>query len=136
MTELPFTTPTEFAGLAIVLIAGWLFGLATASGGKWRKRYRAEVAERERLARELRDANKRIADLEADRGRLAAAAPGTPVVVEEKRGHSTATVAGAAVAGAATGAVLARKDAARDGSITSTSSGPKVDVHPDPKPRH
>ena len=29
-----FTTPTQFAALAVCLIAGWLFGLASHPGGK------------------------------------------------------------------------------------------------------
>src|SRR3546814_17250313 len=38
-----FTTPTQYAVLALLLIAGWLFGLASHPGGrKWRARYEAE----------------------------------------------------------------------------------------------
>jgi len=38
-----FTTTTQFAALALCLIAGWFFGLASSSGGKkWKARYAAE----------------------------------------------------------------------------------------------
>jgi len=38
-----FTTPTQFAACALLLIAGWLFGLASHPGGrKWKERYAAE----------------------------------------------------------------------------------------------
>ena len=38
-----FSTPSQFAVLALVLVAGWFLGLASASGGrKWRERYTAE----------------------------------------------------------------------------------------------
>ena len=38
-----FSTPTQFAALGLVLIAGWLLGLASHPGGKkWKARYLAE----------------------------------------------------------------------------------------------
>ncbi len=60
-----FTTSTQYIALAVALIAGWLFGLASHPGGrKWKTRYAAE-----------RDAHavtaKRVAELERDHGRLA-----------------------------------------------------------------
>ncbi|MBW6528920.1 hypothetical protein KZ813_18935 [Sphingomonas sp. RHCKR7] len=60
-----FTTSTQYIALAVALIAGWLFGLASHPGGrKWKARYTAE-----------RDAHaataKRVAELERDHGRLA-----------------------------------------------------------------
>lgn len=91
-----FTTPSEFAVLALVLIAGWLFGLASHPGGrKWKERYLAEreahagyrrdadarVTEAERHAG---DAEHRLAELERDHARLSQAAPVT--------GTTTATV--------------------------------------------
>lgn len=69
-----FTTPTQYIALAIALVAGWLFGLASHPGGrKWKTRYAAE-----------RDAHavttKRVTELERDNARLAQATP----VVEER----------------------------------------------------
>ena len=38
-----FSTPTQFAVCALLLVAGWLFGLASHPGGrKWKERYVAE----------------------------------------------------------------------------------------------
>lgn len=65
-----FSTPTQFAVLALVLIAGWLLGLASHPGGrKWKDRY---AAEREAHAASRKDADDRIAiadkrAVEADR---------------------------------------------------------------------
>jgi len=79
-----FRTPTEWVALALVLIAGWLWGLASAPGTrKWRNRLAdAEVEAagyREQAEAELRAARARIAELEAtstgapaDDGRIAA----------------------------------------------------------------
>lgn len=58
-----FSTPTQFAVLALVLIAGWLLGLASHPGGrKWKDRY---AAEREANAAARRDADARIAAADA-----------------------------------------------------------------------
>jgi hypothetical protein len=64
-----FTTTTQWVAVAIALVAGWLFGLASHPGGKkWKARYLAE-----------RDAHaattKRASELERDNTRLAKAAP-------------------------------------------------------------
>ncbi len=75
-----FTTPTQFAVLGLVLIAGWLLGLASHSGGrKWKERY---AAEREAHAAARRDADARVAEVEnrhaereRERERIAAATP-------------------------------------------------------------
>ncbi|MEH3038063.1 MAG: hypothetical protein PGN23_16475 [Sphingomonas adhaesiva] len=69
-----FTTPTQYIAVAIALIAGWLFGLASHPGGKkWKARYAAE-----------RDAHaatsKRVAELERENARLVKERP----VVEER----------------------------------------------------
>lgn len=74
-----FSTPTQFAVLALCLVAGWLFGLATSSGGaKWRERARTlETAH----ADYRKDAEARIAELTAERDRLARAAPVTAQMV-------------------------------------------------------
>ncbi len=55
-----FTTTTQYIALAVALVAGWLFGLASHPGGrKWKTRYAAE-----------RDAhattNKRVSELERE----------------------------------------------------------------------
>ena len=109
MQELPFHTITQFAGLGLTLIAGWFFGLASTSGGrKWRERYQDveldSAGYRDRAEQDLREANRRIRDLEAENARLEKSAE--TVVVREDEGHSTATVAGAALAGAAAGAAV------------------------------
>ena len=81
-----FTTPTQFAVLALVLVAGWFFGLASHPGGrKWRDRYTTEreahaTARRDVDAR-LAQANARIAELERENERLARAAPVTAATV-------------------------------------------------------
>ncbi|UZK66054.1 hypothetical protein [Sphingomonas sp. M1-B02] len=88
MTELPFHTPTQLVALALTLFAGWLFGLASSSGGrKWRERYQAEElahsTARSRAEDDLRDANQRIRELEAENGRLARLLDAsTPAAVE------------------------------------------------------
>ena len=64
-----FTTPTQWLAVAIALVAGWLFGLASHPGGKkWKARY---LAERDAHA----DTTKRATELERDNARLAKAAP-------------------------------------------------------------
>ena len=79
-----FTTTTQFAALALCLLAGWFFGLASHSGGKkWRERYAAEreahAGYRKQGDTALADANRRIADLERENNRLAKAAEAAPV---------------------------------------------------------
>lgn len=75
-----FSTPTQFAVLGLVLIAGWLFGLASHPGGrKWRERYvgerEAHAATRSDVEARLSQANARIVELERENARLAAATP-------------------------------------------------------------
>lgn len=73
-----FSTPTQFAVLGLLLIAGWLFGLASHPGGrKWKARY---LAERDANAAARRDgegravaAEKRVVELERENARLAKA---------------------------------------------------------------
>lgn len=79
-----FTTTTQFAALALCLVAGWFFGLASHSGGrKWKTRYAAErdahAAYRKQGDTGLADANRRIAELERENARLARAADAVPV---------------------------------------------------------
>ncbi|WP_242095232.1 hypothetical protein [Sphingomonas sp. CROZ-RG-20F-R02-07] len=78
-----FSTPTQFAVLALMLVAGWFLGLASHPGGKkWRARYAAErdahAAEREAHAATRKDADARVsaatahhAELERENARLA-----------------------------------------------------------------
>ncbi len=75
-----FTTPTQWIALAITLIAGWFFGLASHPGGrKWKQRYADERDVHGRTRKDLdariaeRDA--RIAELERENERLSRAAP-------------------------------------------------------------
>lgn len=71
MTDLPYTTPLQFLGLALALLAGWLLGLASnRSGRKWRDRYEAEEAAHLAQRDELAAANARIQELEAINARL------------------------------------------------------------------
>lgn len=79
-----FTTTTQFAALALCLIAGWFLGLASSSGGKkWKARYAAEReahgAYRKQGDTGLAAANARIAELERENGHLAQAAKAAPV---------------------------------------------------------
>lgn len=75
-----FSTPTQYAVLALLFVGGWLLGLASHPGGrKWRERYTAErdahaTVRKEHDAR-LDAANARIAELERENNRLAHAAP-------------------------------------------------------------
>lgn len=68
--DLPYHTLTQFAGLALTLLAGWFLGLATApGGGRWRDRFHDEEIEharyRDEANEEIRAKNKRIRELEA-----------------------------------------------------------------------
>jgi len=88
-----FQTPTQFAVLALLLLAGWLFGLASSSGGKkWKQRYRDEEAAhkayRAEVAADLKTRDERLREVEAERDRL----------VKER---GTTTTAATAAAGAA-----------------------------------
>ena len=81
-----FTTPTQYVALAIALIAGWLFGLASHPGGrKWKQRYIDEreahaVARKDHDGR-LNEANARVRELEQENARLAKAAPVTAATI-------------------------------------------------------
>ncbi len=114
MQDLPFQTLTQFVALGITLIAGWVLGLASASGGrKWRDRFYDEeinsAGYRDRAESDLRDAARRIRDLEAENSRLRAetqvATPAPNPEPAHEEGHSNAALVGAAIAGAAAGAV-------------------------------
>ncbi|WP_380781771.1 hypothetical protein [Sphingomonas sp. R86520] len=87
-----FSTPTQFAALALVFVAGWLFGLASHPGGKkWKARY---LAERDAHASVKKDADvraaaaeKRAVEAEHENARLVKAASVAPVAapVVERR---------------------------------------------------
>jgi predicted flap endonuclease-1-like 5' DNA nuclease len=71
MHDLPFQTPTQFVALALTLFAGWLLGLGSGSGGgKWRERYEDlegdHASYRHQAETDLKEANRRIRDLEAE----------------------------------------------------------------------
>ncbi|MES2339411.1 MAG: CIR N-terminal domain-containing protein [Pseudomonadota bacterium] len=70
-----FTTTSQFAVLALCLLAGWIFGLASHPGGKKAKE-RLRVAEAEHAAYR-KDAEARIKAAEIERDRLAKASPVT-----------------------------------------------------------
>jgi predicted flap endonuclease-1-like 5' DNA nuclease len=75
-----FHTPTQYLVLVLCLVAGWLFGLASSSGGrKWRERHHAEEIEhrryRDETVAELKARDTRIRELEAERDRALRAAP-------------------------------------------------------------
>jgi hypothetical protein len=79
-----FSTPTQFAALGLLFIAGWLFGLASHPGGrKWKERYAQErdahaTAKRDNDVR-LAAAEKRAVELDRENTRLTQAATVTPV---------------------------------------------------------
>jgi predicted flap endonuclease-1-like 5' DNA nuclease len=82
-----FTTPTQFVVLALCLVAGWIFGLASHPGGrKWKERYRAEEAEHRTTRETIATRDARIRELERERDE-AARHPGTttaaPVVAAD-----------------------------------------------------
>jgi predicted flap endonuclease-1-like 5' DNA nuclease len=86
MHDLPFHTPTQFIALALTLIAGWLLGLGSSSGGaKWRERYEDEAGDhagyRHQAETDLKEANRRIRDLEAECERLKKSAAEAAVAV-------------------------------------------------------
>ncbi|MDF2603185.1 hypothetical protein [Sphingomonas sp.] len=79
-----FSTPTQWLALAVALIAGWLFGLASHSGGrKWKQRYADERDVHSRNRKDfdsrLAERDARIKELERENARLASATPGAPV---------------------------------------------------------
>lgn len=87
-----FTSTTQFAVLGLVLIAGWLFGLASHPGGrKWRTRYSTErdahAAQVKDTEAKLSAAQARIAELERDNQRLANAQPVAAAPVVERAAY-------------------------------------------------
>jgi predicted flap endonuclease-1-like 5' DNA nuclease len=86
-----FHTPTQFAVLALLLVAGWFFGLASHPGGrKWRTRYEEEreahaayrkqaEAQREADVARIAELDRRNADLASERRAEAVAVPAAPL---------------------------------------------------------
>ena len=75
MQDLPFQTPTQWAALAIALVAGLLLGLALAPRHrKWRERFHneelAHSSFRTRAETELKERNTRVRALEEENLRL------------------------------------------------------------------
>ena len=92
-----FTTTTQFVVLALCLVAGWFFGLASHPGGrKWRTRYeeereahaayRREVeAQRKTDADRLAELERRNAALENDLRTARTAVPAAPIAADAPR---------------------------------------------------
>ena len=79
MHDLPFQSPTQFTALVLTLIAGWLLGLGSSSGGrKWRDLYEEEAGDlanyRHQAETDLKEANRKIRDLQAENESLKKAA--------------------------------------------------------------
>lgn len=75
-----FSTPTQWLAVAVALIAGWLFGLASHPGGrKWKQRYADERDVHSRNRKDfdsrLAERDARIKELERENARLASATP-------------------------------------------------------------
>lgn len=96
-----FTTTTQYVALAVALVAGWLFGLASHPGSrKWKQRYADEreahaTVRREHDAR-LAEANARIKALEAENARLGRAAPVTAATIAPHAHAATAATSASA----------------------------------------
>jgi hypothetical protein len=80
-----FTT-TQWLIVALVLVAGWLLGLASHPGGKtWKTRYAAEreahAANRKEAEARIAAADRRNAELEREHARLARTAPVTAATI-------------------------------------------------------
>ena len=50
---MPAFTPDQWLVLGLVLLLGLVIGMMLASGGKWKRRYREEAAQRAELEREI-----------------------------------------------------------------------------------
>jgi len=76
----PEFTTNQWAILFLVLVLGWLLGLASRPGGrKWKRAYQAERDARADEQAELEAARARVAELEAARSAPAAAVVEPPV---------------------------------------------------------
>lgn len=95
-----FTT-TQFAILALALVAGWFLGLASHPGSrKWRDRYAAErdahAAARKEADTRVAAEKTRLAELERENARLRAAVPVTAQTIAPQTGAPIAPRATAA----------------------------------------
>ena len=120
-----FTTPTEWAALGFTLIAGWLFGLASSSGGKKWKRQLEEAelnyaSARDRDEAELWNAQIRIRDLERE-------------LRDSRPAPSAAPVAATAAAAAAAPTLIERVQEAAEAKPEETKAEPEPPV-PEPVP--
>lgn len=112
-----FTTPGQFLVLALVLVIGWLFGLASHPGGrKWKDRY---YAERDAHAATRSQHESRINELErqhaeSERQRLDAERER-----DRHRDEAAAAAAAAPVAASAARPAHEDRDAARDDRTSS-----------------
>ena len=78
---MPEFTTNQWAILFLVLVLGWLLGLASRPGGrKWKRAYQAERDARADEQAELEAARARVAELEAARSAAPAAAVVEPPV--------------------------------------------------------
>ncbi len=78
-----FTTPTQWLAVAVALVAGWLFGLASHPGGrKWKVRYADErdvhAKNRKEFDHRLAERDARIKELERENARLTKTVPVAP----------------------------------------------------------
>jgi cell division protein FtsB len=105
-----FSTPTQWVVLVLLLVAGWLFGLAShPGGGKWKARYLAErdahaanrkqadarIAEvRSGESQALTDLKAQNAELERENARLRSAAPVTAATIAPRAAARPAYPAG------------------------------------------
>ena len=94
-----FTTTTQYVALAVALIAGWLFGLASHPGGRrWKQRYAderdAHAATRKEHDARLADADARAKELERENARLGRAAPVTAATIAPNAHAATAAEPG------------------------------------------
>jgi hypothetical protein len=85
-----FSTPTQFAVLALLFVAGWLFGLASHPGGrKWKERYLAErdahAANRRTAETSVAAANARTAEVSRENTRLAETTPVAATTIRDDR---------------------------------------------------
>jgi len=92
-----FQTPTQYAVLVLLLIAGWFFGLASHPGGrKWRVRYEEErdahaayrkeiEAQRKADADRIAALERRNAELETDLRAAHVAVPAAPLAADAPR---------------------------------------------------
>lgn len=84
MPGLPFDTATQLVALAVTLVAGFFFGLAARSGrSKWRERYQDEELRhrtyRDETGTELREAQRRLRELEAENAQLRGSVSPRPI---------------------------------------------------------